>query len=330
MADLVLLEIKDLHIGFPAAGGGTLAAVRGVSLTVRKGEILGLVGESGSGKSLTGASILGLVPPPGRVTGGAIRLGGRDLLSLDRPAQRSLRGREVSMVFQEPMTALNPVMSVGDQIAEVFRVHRLARGRAARARALAMLQAVKVPDAALRMNEFPHQLSGGMRQRVVIALALACDPALIVADEPTTALDVTIQAQVLSLLLALRQKFHTSIILISHNLGVIARSCDRVAVMYAGRIVETGTASEVFLATRHPYTLALLGATPRRGVAGGGTRPPLKEIPGMVPSLSDLPRGCAFAPRCPRASARCAVDPDLTSSGGSHPVACHHPVGADG
>ncbi|WP_340110377.1 ABC transporter ATP-binding protein [Pikeienuella sp. HZG-20] len=321
---MALLEIENLRVGFPHGDGAPLEAVRGVSLQVKEGEILGLVGESGSGKSLTASSILRLLPEPGRILGGRIQFQGRDLTSLSSAEMRSLRGRGVSMVFQEPLTALNPVMTVGDQIAELYKVHGVGSARSARRHALEMLEAVKMPDAAARMKEYPHQLSGGMRQRVVIAMALALKPGLIIADEPTTALDVTIQAQILALLMELRSAFRTSIILISHNLGVIARSCDRVAVMYAGRIVEIGAVEDVFLRPRHPYTAALLASTPVAGGASPGQEKRMREIRGMVPGLEDIPKGCAFAPRCDHVSPLCAHDPEL--EGGRRRAACHHPL----
>lgn len=321
---MALLEIENLRVGFPHGEGAHLEAVRGVSLQVNEGEILGLVGESGSGKSLTASSILRLLPKPGRILEGRIRFRGRDLTGLSPAEMRSLRGRGVSMVFQEPLTALNPVMTIGDQIAELYRVHGVGKIRSARRQALEMLKAVRMPDAEARMKEYPHQLSGGMRQRVVIAMALALKPGLIVADEPTTALDVTIQAQVLALLMELRAEFRTSIILISHNLGVIARSCDRVAVMYAGRIVEIGAVDDVFLRPKHPYTAALLASTPVAGVTATGQEARMREIRGMVPRLDEIPEGCAFAPRCDRASPLCVQDPEL--DGENHRAACHHPL----
>jgi oligopeptide/dipeptide ABC transporter ATP-binding protein len=292
-----LLEVRGLTTEFVTTRHGVRRAVRaadGVSFDLGRGEILALAGESGSGKSVTALSLLRLVPPPGRIVSGSIRFEGRDLLALDEPALRRVRGARIGFVFQEPMTALNPAFTVGGQIAEALEVHGVARGAAARARAVELLDAVRIPDPARRARDFPHQLSGGMRQRVLIAAAMACRPPLVIADEPTTALDATIQADILDLLLAMRQESGLSLLLITHDLGVVARVADRVAVMYAGRLVETGPARDVLASPSHPYTSALLASLPGRTP---GTR--LEAIPGAVPDLSALPAGCAFAPRCP-------------------------------
>jgi len=292
-----LLEVRGLTTEFVSQRTGVRRAVRavdGVSFEIARGEILALAGESGSGKSVTALSILRLVPPPGRIVSGSIRFEGRDLLALDERDLRRVRGARIGFVFQEPMTALNPVFTVGDQIAEALEVHGVARGAAARARAVELLDTVRIPEPARRARDFPHQLSGGMRQRVLIAAAMACRPPLVMADEPTTALDATIQADILDLLVAMRREHGLSLLLITHDLGIVARVADRVAVMYAGRIVETGPAPGVLASPRHPYTRGLLASLPGQEP---GTR--LKAIPGAVPDLAALPPGCAFAPRCP-------------------------------
>src|SRR5438093_9180427 len=270
MPDNVLLSVENLTTVFDTARG-PLPAVSDVGFEIRTGETLGLVGESGCGKSVTALSILRLVQPPGRIAAGAIRFKGRDLLRLDEPAIRAVRGAEISLIFQEPMTALNPVFTVGDQIAETLVVHGRAGRREARTRAVELMQAVHIPDAAARVRDYPHQLSGGMRQRVMIAIALACRPALVIADEPTTALDVTIQAQILDLLRELKSAFNLSLLLITHDLGVVAETADRVAVMYAGRIVETGPVRAIFHNPAHPYTRGLLASIPG-GSPGPGVR----------------------------------------------------------
>jgi len=292
-----LLEVRGLTTEFVSERTGVRRAVRavdGVSFEIARGEILALAGESGSGKSVTALSILRLVPPPGRIVSGSIRFEGRDLLTLDERDLRRVRGARIGFVFQEPMTALNPVFTVGDQIAEALEVHGVARGAAARARAVELLDTVRIPEPARRARDFPHQLSGGMRQRVLVAAAMACRPPLVMADEPTTALDATIQADILDLLVAMRREHGLSLLLITHDLGIVARVADRVAVMYAGRIVETGPAPGVLASPRHPYTRGLLASLPGQEP---GTR--LKAIPGTVPDLAALPPGCAFAPRCP-------------------------------
>ncbi len=287
-----LLSVEQLTTVFDLPGGSPAAAVSDVSFHVAAGETLGLVGESGSGKSVTAMSILRLVQPPGRIAAGRIVFKGRDLLTLGEREMQAVRGAGIGLVFQEPMTALNPVFTIGNQIEETLAVHGIARGRAARDRAIELLDAVSIPDAARRVRDYPHQLSGGLRQRAMIALALCCDPSLVIADEPTTALDVTIQAQILELLRRLQQERRLALLLITHDLGVVAEMADRVAVMYAGRIVEHGSVRDVFHDARHPYTKGLLGSIPG---AGHGR---LQAIPGTVPALGAMPRGCAFAPRC--------------------------------
>jgi len=311
-----LLEVRDLRVCFPGEAA-ELPAVRGVSLDVAPGEVLALVGESGCGKSLTALSLLRLVPPPGRIAGGSIRFRGRDVLALDDAGLRALRGGEIGMVFQEPMTSLNPVFRVGDQIAEVLRVHRGAGAAAAREGAVRLLARVRIPDPARRAEQYPHELSGGMKQRVMIAMALACDPALLVADEPTTALDVTIQAQILELLRELQRDSEMAVLLITHSLGVVARFAQRVAVMYAGQIVEEAPVKELFRAPAHPYTRALLRALPRPGARGR-----LEAIEGAVPAPHELPPGCAFTGRCRDALPRCAAEPPPVVAAGGRPVRC--------
>ena len=313
-----LLRVDGLRTVFPVAGGEA-AAVDGVSFDIRRGETLGLVGESGSGKSITALSIVRLVPPPGRIAGGRIELDGRDVLDFDARAMRDVRGRRIGFVFQEPAAALNPVFSIGSQIAETVAAHGLARGAAARARAVDLLDAVRVPDPARRAREYPHQLSGGLKQRAMIALALAADPDLVIADEPTTALDATLQAEVLDLLRDLRARFHLSLLLITHDLGVVAAIADRVAVMYAGRIVESGPVDRLFASPAHPYTRGLLACIP-----GQQAGPRLSAIPGVVPRLGQLPRGCAFAPRCDRKFDPCATaPPGVSSIEAGHDARCY-------
>jgi peptide/nickel transport system ATP-binding protein len=286
-----LLDVRDLTTEFVIERGGArrvIRAVDGVSFHVRSGETLGLVGESGAGKSVAARSIIRSVPPPGRISSGSIVFEG-----LDDGELRHVRGARIGFVFQEPMTALNPVFTIGDQIAEALIVHRVAGGAAARARAVELLDAVRMPDPSRRARDYPHQLSGGMRQRALIAAAIACQPSLLIADEPTTALDVTIQAEILDLLGAMRDRFGLSLLLITHDFGVVASLADRVAVMYAGRILEEGSMRDVLAAPLHPYTRGLLAALPD---AVPGSR--LRAIPGAAPDLSALPPGCAFAPRC--------------------------------
>jgi peptide/nickel transport system ATP-binding protein len=298
-----LLNVDHLTTVFDLPGG-SVPAVDDVSFEIRPGETLGLVGESGCGKSVTALSIMRLVQPPGRIKSGSVRFRGRDLLTLSESAMREVRGADIALIFQEPMTALNPVFTVGNQIAETLLVHDLATRRDARAKAIDLLEAVRIPDAAARIDDYPHQLSGGMRQRVLIAIAIACRPALVIADEPTTALDVTIQAQILDLLRDMKSAFNLSLLLITHDLGVIAETADRVAIMYAGRIVEEGPVREIFQRPQHPYTRGLLASIP-----GGARGQRLRAIDGSVPMLGALPPGCAFNPRCPDRFDPCTFDP---------------------
>ena len=288
-----LLSVERLTTVFDLAGGPA-SAVIDVSFDVKKGETLCLVGESGSGKTVTAFSIMRLVQRPGRIAAGRILFKGRDLLTLDERAMQKVRGAEIGLVFQEPMTALNPVFTIGNQIEETLMVHGVARGRQAQARAVELLEAVSMPEPQRRVRDYPHQLSGGLRQRALIALALACNPSLLIADEPTTALDVTIQAQILDLLRDLQKRFDLALLLITHDLGVVAEMADRVAVMYAGRIVEQAPVRDLFRDPRHPYTRGLLGSIP-----GGVPGSKLQAIQGTVPPLGKLPPGCPFSPRCP-------------------------------
>ena len=302
---------------------GTVEAVDGVDLTVRRGECVGLVGESGCGKSVTALSILRLVPsPPGRIVAGEVLFGGRDLLTLDAREMRGVRGGEIAMVFQEPMTSLNPALPVGYQIAEAIVAHGLADKASAARRAVELLETVQVPSPAERARSYPHELSGGMRQRVMIAMALGCEPTLLIADEPTTALDVTIQAQIMELIAAIRAERRLSVLLVTHDLGLVAQMAHRVAVMYAGRIVETAPAADVFDRARHPYTRGLLRSIPTLDARGE----PLAVIPGSVPDAAHKPGGCAFHPRCDRATERCARDaPRTEHAAPSHTFACWNP-----
>jgi peptide/nickel transport system ATP-binding protein len=321
---MALLEVADLRTHF-ATQAGVLRAVEGLSFQIDSGETLAIVGESGCGKSVTSMSILRLIPqPPGRIAG-KIRFSGRDLLALPESAMRRLRGNEISMIFQEPMSSLNPVLTVGRQIGETFQLHQGLSARAAEARAIDMLAVVGIPAPARRAGEYPHQLSGGMRQRVMIAMALACDPKLLIADEPTTALDVTIQAQILDLMRALKARLGSAIMLITHDLGVVAEMAQRVVVMYAGRRVEEAPAGALFAEPLHPYTRGLLGAVPRLGGSLDGGRQRLAEIPGRVPSLLAPIIGCAYAGRCPLVSDLCRrVAPEVEEKAPAHFVACHH------
>jgi len=304
MADRdVLLSVEALTTVFDLPSGA-IPAVDDVSFEILRGETLGLVGESGSGKSVTAFSIMRLVQPPGRILSGRIGFRGRDLLQLREHEMCDVRGADISLIFQEPMTALNPVFTIGDQLREALLVHNKATRRDARTKAIELLEAVKMPGAASRVDDYPHQLSGGMRQRVLIAMAIACRPALVIADEPTTALDVTIQAQILDLLREMKKAFDLSLLLITHDLGVVAETADRVAVMYAGRIVEYGPVREVFRQPMHPYTRGLLASLP---TGKPGSR--LSAIEGTVPMLGALPPGCAFNPRCPDRFDRCTTAP---------------------
>ena len=315
-----LLEVRDLRTHF-ITRDATRRAVDGVSFSLRQGRTLGMVGESGCGKSVTSLSILRLVPtPPGKIVGGQILFQGRDLLALSEKEMRKVRGEQISMIFQEPMTSLNPVFTVGAQVAEVFQVHRGMSGRQAFGEAVKMLQKVRIPDAERRAREYPHQMSGGMRQRVMIAMALACNPALLIADEPTTALDVTVQAQILNLMEDLQQEFGASILIITHDLGVVAETSDEVAVMYAGQIVEEAPTARIFETPRHPYTQGLMRSVPRLEWAQAAQ--PLHPIPGAVPDPAHFPEGCRFHPRCPFAASRCLKAPELEPCGAEHAVRC--------
>jgi peptide/nickel transport system ATP-binding protein len=319
-----LLEIADLKTHF-FTRDGVVRAVDGVSYDVGAGETLAVVGESGCGKSVTALSILRLVPqPPGRIVGGAVRFAGRDLLGLSEAAMRDIRGNEISMIFQEPMTSLNPVLTVSRQIGETLILHQGLDHAAAAARVLEMLRLVRIAEPERRAGQYPHELSGGMRQRVMIAMALACNPQLLIADEPTTALDVTIQAQILDLMRELKAKTGAAIILITHDLGVVAEMAERVVVMYAGRKVEEAPVRELFRRPRHPYTLGLLASVPRLGATlGRAEAPRLAEIPGTVPSLREPIIGCAFAPRCAYATERCRREaPPLEAKAPGHVAAC--------
>ncbi|MFQ5657493.1 MAG: ABC transporter ATP-binding protein [Candidatus Methylomirabilales bacterium] len=316
-----LLAVEDLRTHF-FTEDGVVRAVDGVTLNIRPGETLGIVGESGCGKSVTALSILRLIPdPPGRIVGGAISFEGRDLVQLPEADIRKIRGNAISMIFQEPMTSLNPVFRVGEQIAEGIWHHQKVSKREEWDRAVEMLKRVKIPDPARRAHEYPHQLSGGMRQRVMIAMALALSPRLLIADEPTTALDVTIQAQILELLLGLQEEMKMAVMLITHDLGVIAETAERVVVMYAGRVVEHAPVKELFDNPLHPYTQGLLESLPTME-AGKGRRP-LKAIAGLVPNLLELPSGCKFAPRCPKVMGQCwPTEPELRQIRPGHWARC--------
>ena len=327
MAAQTILQIEDLQTHFFTAVG-TVRAVDGVSYSLKAGETLGVVGESGCGKSVTALSILRLVAnPPGRIVGGAVRFEGRNLLEVSEPEMERIRGNEISMIFQEPMTSLNPLYTVGKQIAEAVALHQGLNKRDAWDRAVEMLKRVSIPEPERRAHAYPHQLSGGMRQRVMIAMALSCNPKVLIADEPTTALDVTIQAQILDLMRELQETFGTAIILITHDMGVVAENADRVVVMYAGRKVEETDAARLFDNPGHPYTRGLLASIPHLDTAAqsDARRARLNEIKGMVPSLFNLPQGCSFAPRCGLASDRCReVRPPLEEQRPGHWIACWH------
>ncbi|MGJ7492244.1 ABC transporter ATP-binding protein [Variovorax sp. ZT4R33] len=323
---MALLDIHELQTWFDTRAG-VVKAVDGVSLSVDRGETVALVGESGSGKSVTAYSILRLIPrTQGRIAGGRIVFDGTDLVTLPEAGIRALRGNRISMIFQEPLSALNPVLSIGSQIAEAIRLHRPVDRAAAWDQAVQLLDRVGIPMARRRADDFPHQLSGGMRQRVVIAIALACEPELLIADEPTTALDVTTQAQILELLQELQAERGMGLLLITHDLGVVAEVADRAAVMYAGRVVEQGSVAQLFDAPAHPYTAGLLASMALGDLVPGSRLP---EIAGTVPSLLDMPPGCAFAPRCPQSRATClSARPalDAVGPGGAHRVACFLPL----
>jgi peptide/nickel transport system ATP-binding protein len=320
-----ILEVRDLYTQFNTLDG-VVRAVDGVSFELARGETLGIVGESGCGKSVTALSILRLIPTEtGRIASGSIRFEGEELTVLSEEAMKRLRGHRISMIFQEPMTSLNPVLTVGTQIAENVVRHLGVPWRTARDRAGEMLDLVRIADARRRLDEYPHQLSGGMRQRVMIAMALSCDPQVLIADEPTTALDVTIQAQILDLMLELKEKTGTAIVLITHDLGVVAETTQRVVVMYAGRKVEEAPVEVLFEEPLHPYTRGLMRAIPRLDIEAdaAGTRPRLQEIPGLVPILTRPIVGCAFAPRCGFATDRCRTEPPpIIDAGAGHTVAC--------
>ena len=318
-----VLEVKSLQTVFFTASG-LFRAVDDVSFHVKRGETLAIVGESGCGKSVSALSIMRLVPnPPGRIVGGEIRLEGTDLLALEEARMREIRGNRISMIFQEPMTSLNPVIRIGDQISEAVRLHRDMSGKEAWERSVEMLRLVRIPEPARRAQEYPHQLSGGMRQRAMIAMALACRPALLIADEPTTALDVTIQAQILALMIELQKELGMGLILITHDLGVVAQTAQRVIVMYAGKKVEEADVDSLFANPLHPYTRGLMASIPAVPTAQAKASERLAEIPGTVPALTRLPQGCAFAPRCALAVDRCRQEyPQLQDFGGNHLAAC--------
>ncbi len=323
----IVLEVDGLKTVF-ITRQGVIKAVDDVSFALRRGETLAVVGESGCGKSMTALSIMRLIPePPGRIVGGAVRLGSRNLLDLPEMDMEAIRGNEISMIFQEPMTSLNPLYTVGHQIAEAIAVHRGVSRREARAEAVEMLRRVSIPDPDRRADNYPHQMSGGMRQRVMIAMALACNPKVLIADEPTTALDVTIQAQILQLMRDLQARFGMAIVLITHDMGVVAENADRVVVMYAGRKVEEAAVDELFERPAHPYTEGLLRSIPSvdEAAAADRARSRLAEIKGMVSSLAQLPPGCSFAPRCKYASEQCRrLYPPLSELRPGHWVACWH------
>ncbi|MGB3243279.1 MAG: ABC transporter ATP-binding protein [Sulfitobacter sp.] len=314
-----LLDIEDLKVTFNTRYG-EVTALDSVSLHVNQGETLGIVGESGCGKSITALSVMGLIPsPPGRIAGGSIRLNGEELTSATPARLRAIRGAEAAMIFQEPMTSLNPVFTCGDQIAEAIMLHQKVGRSQARSAAVALLDRVGIPEPDARARDFPHQLSGGMRQRVMIAMAVSCRPKMLIADEPTTALDVTVQAQIFDLLNEIQRDFGAAIVLITHDMGAIAEMADRVAVMYAGRVIENGTADGVLDTAQHPYARGLIDCIPN--IAKGDTT--LREIPGVVPPLHRLGAGCAFADRCAHVADRCRREKPALVAHGPHPVACH-------
>jgi peptide/nickel transport system ATP-binding protein len=321
---MALLEIEQLQTHFRTQDGVN-RAVDGISFHVNEGETLAVVGESGCGKSVTAMSILRLVPEPPAKIAGSIRFQGKDLLKFSEREMRSIRGNEISMIFQEPMTSLNPVLTIGRQLGETLRLHEGLDRKAAETRAVEMLALVGIPEPRWRLREYPHQLSGGMRQRVMIAMALACNPKLLIADEPTTALDVTIQAQILDLMRDLKHRVGAAIILITHDLGIVAAVAERVMVMYAGRKLEEAPVAKLFRTPRHPYTRGLLGAVPKLGSSLTGSATRLAEIPGLVPSLKHRIKGCVFASRCAHATELChQVAPALESKAPGHLAACHY------
>ncbi|QKG83765.1 ABC transporter ATP-binding protein [Kroppenstedtia pulmonis] len=324
-----LLEVRDLHVSFDTYNG-EVQSVRGVSFTVAKGETLAIVGESGCGKSVTSQSIMRLIPePPGRIKSGEVRFEGKDLTRLRDKDMEEIRGKEIAMIFQDPMTSLNPTMTVGRQITEGLVKHQGLSKEEARRKAVEMLEMVGIPSPRSRIKQYPHQFSGGMRQRVMIAIALACSPKLLIADEPTTALDVTIQAQILEIMKDLQKKLDTSIVLITHDLGVVAEMADRVVVMYAGKVMETGTVEEIFYRSRHPYTWGLMESVPRLDLSRGQNLTPIKGTP---PDLLNPPQGCPFAGRCQHAMKICKIElPETTDCSDTHQVACwlEHPLSPD-
>lgn len=327
-----LLEVRDLVVEFQTSRGAArgeqrvLRAVDRISFSIARGKTLGIVGESGCGKSVTALSIMRLISAPGRILGGPIRYEGKNLLDVDEGELRQIRGNKISMIFQEPMTSLNPVYTTGEQVAEAVRLHQGKSRKEAMEIAVEMFRLVGIPSPAERVRNYPHQMSGGMRQRVMIAMALACKPDLLIADEPTTALDVTIQAQILELLRELQDKMGMSMMLITHDLGVVAETCQDVVVMYAGRIVEHSPVEALFKTPKHPYTAGLLGSVPGAQYGTDGERGRLQEIPGMVPPLHDLPVGCKFQDRCQSVTSQCRdSEPELVEIGASL-VRCHHPL----
>ena len=325
MSEEALLDVRNLRTHFNTRQG-VVKAVDGVSLELQRGEIMGLVGESGSGKSITGFSILGLLDPPGRIVSGSIRFNGEELAGANPDRLRQLRGRHIAMIFQDPMTSLNPVLRIGTQIIEAIQVHEPMRARAARSRAAEALHRVGIPSAQERLDDYPHQLSGGMRQRVAIAIAMLHRPALVIADEPTTALDVTIQAQIIHEMRKLCAESGTALIWITHDLAVIDGMADRLCVMYGGRIVESGSVHDVVSSPAHPYTRGLIDSVPGRNQHGLR----LAQIPGMAPSPLQLPQGCAFQPRCGRADAACVTAPETRVMGPGHFARCVHPLTTSG
>jgi len=321
-----VIEVKNLRTSFKTSEG-LFYAVDDVSFKFEEGKTLGVVGESGCGKSVTSLSIMRLIPnPPGKIEGGEILFKGKNLLTLSNDEMRQIRGNQIGMIFQEPMTSLNPVFTVGNQIAESIHIHNRDLSRKElREKTLHMLKLVGIPSPETRIDNYPHQLSGGMRQRIMIAMALSCNPQLLIADEPTTALDVTIQAQILDLIKKLQKEFKTALILITHDLGVVAETCDNVAVMYAGRIIEEGTAEDIFNHPKHPYTKGLLNSVPHFETSQRRKR--LETIPGIVPSLANLPQGCRFQARCTFVTEECKkIDPPLSKIEKDHRAACYHPV----
>ncbi|THB77393.1 MAG: ABC transporter ATP-binding protein [Desulfobacteraceae bacterium] len=319
-----ILNVQGLKTQFHTLEG-IAKAVDDVSLHASQGETVGLVGESGSGKSVTVLSIMRLVKsPPGRIVGGSVDFNGTNLMDLPENQMRSVRGNQISMIFQEPMTSLNPVYTIGNQISEMFAIHKGLSRKESMERAVEMLERVKIPSPEKRVREYPYQLSGGMRQRAMIAMALACNPAILIADEPTTALDVTIQAQILELILELKSQYNTAVLMITHDLGVISQVAQRVVVMYAGKVVEEGPTRELFSNPMHPYTRGLMASVPILGQRAAKGRDRLREIPGVVPSLYELPRGCTFQPRCEEALPECATEgmPELLLKGEEHRVRC--------